>query len=89
MFSYLDPQLNLKNFTFIRADNLHHCKRGGGSICLEKTLGCSPRKSKQNVIYLDRSLSQSKDDLDNFLLNFEQRMSDRMSQNPLFMLVTG
>ena len=41
------------------------------------------------VISLYRSPSQSKNDLDQFLLNFKQLISDRMSQNPHFILVTG
>ena len=41
------------------------------------------------VIYLYQSPSQSKYEFDHFLLNFEQFISDRMSQNRLFMLVTG
>ena len=44
---------------------------------------------KLYVIFMYRSLSQSKDEFDHFLLNFEQLISDRMSQNPHFILVTG
>ena len=35
------------------------------------------------------SPSQSKDEFDYFHLNFEQPLSDKMSRNPLSMLVTG
>ena len=40
-------------------------------------------------MYLYRSPSKSKGEFDHFLLNFEQLVSDRMSQNPLLILVTG
>ena len=36
-----------------------------------------------------RSPSQSKDEFGQFFLNFEQLISDRMSHNPHFILVTG
>ena len=38
---------------------------------------------------LYRSPSQSKDKFDHFFLKFEQLISDRMSQNPCLILVTG
>ena len=44
---------------------------------------------KGYVISLYRSPSQSKDEFDQFLLNFEQLTSDRMNQNLHFILVTG
>ena len=34
-------------------------------------------------------LSQNKDKFDQFLLSFEELISDRMSQNPHFIYVTG
>ena len=40
------------------------------------------------VISLYRSPNQSKDDFDQFFLNFEQLISARMSRNPHFKLVT-
>ena len=47
------------------------------------------KKDKGYLISLYRSPSQSKDEFDQFLLNFEQLISDRMSQNPHFTLITG
>ena len=47
------------------------------------------QNKKGFVISLYRLPNQSKDEFDQFLLNFEQLMSDRMSQNPHFILVTG
>ena len=47
------------------------------------------QNKKGYVISLYRSPSQRKDEFDQFLLNFEQLISDRMSQNPHFILVTG
>ena len=47
------------------------------------------QNKKGYVISLHRSPSQRKDEFDQFLLNFEQLLSDRMSQNPHFILVTG
>ena len=76
----------------IRTDNPHNCKRGGVSIYFKEHLAVRPvniQNKKGYVIYLYRSPSQSKDDLDQFLVNFEQLISDRMSQNPRFILVTN
>ena len=100
-----DPRLNLKDFTFIRADNSHNCKRGGVGIHFKEHLAVHPvsplnlnecvvkeidiRDLKEYVISLYRSPSQSKDEFDHFLPNFEQLTSGRMSQSPLFVLVTG
>ena len=47
------------------------------------------QNKKGFVISLYRLPNQSKDEFDQFLLNFEQLMSDRMIQNPHFILVTG
>ena len=52
-------------------------------------LEISIQNNKGYVICLYRSPSQSKYEFDHFFLNFEQLISDRMSQNRLFMLVTG
>ena len=41
------------------------------------------------AITLYRSPNQSKDEFDQFLLNFEQLMSDKMNQNLHFILVIG
>ena len=105
--SYSDDstQLNLKDFTLIRADNPHNCKRGGVSIFFKVHLAVRPvsplnlneslkleidiQNKKRFVISLYRSPNQSKDEFDQFLLNFEQLISDRMSQNPHFISVTG
>ena len=58
--------------------NLHEC------LVLEINI----QNKKGYIIYLYRSPSQSKDEFDQFLLNFEQLISDRMIQNPHFILVT-
>ena len=47
------------------------------------------QNKKGFVISLYQSPNQSKDEFDQFFLNFEQLISDRMSQNPHFILVTG
>ena len=51
--------------------------------------GNNIQNKKGYLISLYSSPSQSKDEFDQFLLNFEQPISDRMSQNPHFILVTG
>ena len=100
-----DTRLNLKDFTLIRAGNPHNCKRGGVSIYFKIHLAVRPvnplnlhecfvleiniQNKKGYVISLYRSPSQSKDEFDQFLLNFEQLISDIMSQNRHFLLVTG
>ena len=98
-----DSRLNLKDFTLIQADNPHNCKRGGASIYFKEHLAVhlvSPLNLNecfgleiniQNkagyVISLPQSPSQSKDEFDYFIPNFEQLRSDKMSLNPLFILV--
>ena len=93
-----DTRLNLKDFTLIRAKNPHNCKRGGVSIYFKEHLAVRPvsplnlneclaleiyiQNKKGYVISLYQSPSQSKDEFDQFFLNFEQLISDRMSQNP-------
>ena len=47
------------------------------------------QNKKGYAISLYQSPSQSRDEFDQFLLNFEQLISDRMSQNSHFILVTG
>ena len=37
-----DTQLNLKDFTLIRTDNPHNCKRGGVSIYFKEHLAIRP-----------------------------------------------
>ena len=94
-----DTRLNLKDFNLIRADNPHNYKRGGVSINFKEHLAVRPVSplnlneclvleinildKKGFVISLYRSPNQSKDKFYQFLLNFEQLLSDRMSQNPL------
>ena len=79
--------------------------RGGVSIYLKEHLAVRPvsplnlneclvlevnvQNKKGYVISLYRSPSQSMDEFDQFLLNFERLLSDRISQNPHFILVTG
>ena len=90
-----DTRFNLKNFTLIRADNPHNCKRGGVSIYFKEQLAVHPLSplnlyeclvleinipnKKGYVIFLYRLPSQSKDEFDQFFLNFEQLISNRMS----------
>ena len=85
----------------IIADNPHNCKRGGVSIYFKEHLAVRPvsllnldgclvleiniANEKGFVISLYRSPNQSKDE---FLLNSEQLIPDRMNQNPHFILVT-
>ena len=51
--------------------------------------GKNIQNKKGYLISLYWSPSQIKDEFDQFLLNFEQPISDRMGQNPHFILVTG
>ena len=52
-------------------------------------LEINAQNKKGFVISVYHSPNQSKDKFDQFLLNFEQLISDRMSQNPHFILLTG
>ena len=89
-----DTRLNLKDFTLIRAENPHNCKRGGVSVYFKEHLAVCPvsplnlneslvleiniQNKKGFVISLYPSPNQSKDEFDQFLLNFEQLVSDRI-----------
>ena len=53
------------------------------------TMEINIQNKKGYVISLYRSPSQSKDEFDQFLRNFEQLISGRLNQNPHFLLVTG
>ena len=92
--SYAYDNTQLKDFTLIRADNPHNCKTGGVSIYFKEHLVVLPVsplnlneclvleiniQNKKRIISLYRSPSQSKDEFDQLLLNFEQLISDRMS----------
>ena len=102
--SYAYDNTQLKDFTLIRADNPHNCKTGGVSIYFKEHLVVRPVsplnlneclaleiniQNKKRIISLYRSPSQSKDEFDQFLLNFEQLISDRISQHLNFISVTG
>ena len=52
-------------------------------------LEINKQNKKRYVASLSWSFSQSKNEFDQFLLNFKQLIFDRMSQNPHFVLVTG
>ena len=41
------------------------------------------------MISLYRSLSQTHDEFDDFLLNFEQFLCDAIARNPYFVLIIG
>ena len=84
----------------IRADNPHNCKRGGVSIYFKELLAvrhvsplnlheCLVQEINSRIKKDMQSPCQTKDEFDQFLLNFEQLISDRMNQNPRFILVTG
>ena len=99
-----DTGLNLKDFSLIRENNPRYCKRGRISIHFKEHLYVRPvnplnlheclvleiniQNKKGWVFSPYRSPSQSKDEFDQFLMNFEQLIFDRMIQNPHFMLVT-
>ena len=80
-YAYDDTRLNLKDFILIRAVNPHNCKRGRVSIYFKEHLAVRPVSPS--------NLNEYKDEFDQFLLDFEQLISDRMSQNLHFILVTG
>ena len=98
-YALYDPLLNFKDFTLIRVDNPHNWKRGGATICFKEHCAVRPvsflnldeclglesniQNKKGYVISLSQSPSQNKDLFDQFILNFEQLISDRMIQNPL------
>ena len=100
-----DTRLDVKDFTLIRANNSHNCKRGEVSISFNEHLAVCPisplnldeclvlqiniQNKEGFVISLYRLLTQSKEEFNQFLLNFEQLIFDRIRQNPHFILVTG
>ena len=99
-----DTQLNLKDFTLTGADNPRNSKIGGVSINFKKHLAVLPisllslneclvlksniQNKKGYVTSLCQSPSQSKNEFHQLTLNFEQLISNRMSQNSLYILVT-
>ena len=82
-----DTRLDVKDFTLIRANNSHNCKRGEVSISFNEHLAVCPisplnldeclvlqiniQNKEGFAISLYRSLTQSKEKFNQFLLNFE------------------
>ena len=102
---YDDPRLNLSGYKLVRADNLSNNKRGGVGIYFKETLAIRPAPTnslkeclllevfignkKGFVLSLYRSLSQSREEFYDFLFSLGQLLSNMISQNPIFLLVTG
>ena len=100
-----DTRPNLKYCTLIRADNPHNCKRDGVSIYFKEHLAVRPvsplnlneslvleiniQNKKGYVVSLTDHLVKVRMSLISFVLNFEQLISDKMSPDPHFILVTG
>ena len=99
-----DERLNMKGYKLIRADNPSDSKKGGMGIYYKEVLAVRPVDVKNlneclifavsienrgYVVSLYRSPSQTQDECDIFLINFEQLISDIITKNPLFVLITG
>ena len=95
---YDDPRLNLSGsgYRLVRADNN---KRGAVGIYSTPSNRQVPTSSllevfiigneKGFVLSLSRSPSQSQLEFHNFLFSLDQLLSNKLSQNPIFILVTG
>ena len=104
-FPYDDPRLNLSGYKLVRADKLSNNKRGGFSIYFKETLAIRPvpinslkeclllqvfiANKKGFVLSLYRSPNQSQEEFYDFLFSLDQLLSNMISQNPMFLLVTG
>ena len=102
---YDDPRLNLSGYKLVRADNLSNNKRGGVGIYFKETLAIRPvptnslkeclllevfiGNKKGFVLSLYRSPSQSQEEFYDLLFSLDQLLSKMISQNPIFLLVTG
>ena len=95
----------MKDYELIRADNPNDSKKGGvgiyykdflavGSVKVKNLNEClifevSIKNKRGYVVSLYRSPSQTQDKFDIFLINFEQLISDIITKNPLFVLISG
>ena len=95
----------MKGYKLIRADNLSDSKKGGVAIYYKEVLAVRPvevknlnkcvifevpiKKKSGCVVSLYRLSSQTEDELDIFLISFEQLIGDIIVTNPLFVLITG
>ena len=95
----------MKGYKLIRADNPSDSKKGGMGIYYKEVLAVRPvdvKNLNECLIFavsienkrgyvgsLYRSPSQTQDECDIFLINFEQLISDIITKNPLFVLITG
>ena len=102
---YDDPTLNLSGYKLVRTDNLSNNKRGDIVIYFKETLTIRPvptnslkeclllevfiGNKKRFVLSLYRSPSQSQEGFYDFLFLLDQLLSNIVSQNPTFLLVTG
>ena len=100
-----DVKLHLNGYKLARADNPNNNKRGGVGVYFKESLrtrqvelnnlnkyivfeACIQNK-KVYIISIYRSPSQTHNEFDNFLLNFEQFLCDIIARNPYFVLITG
>ena len=97
--------LNLSSYKLVIADNLSNIKRGDDGIYFKKTLAFRPvptnslkeclllevfiGNKKGFVLSLYRSPSQSQEEFYDFLFSLDQLLSNMISQNPMFLFVTG
>ena len=102
---YDDPRLNLCGYKLVRADNLRNNKTGGVGIYFKETLAIRPvptnslkecllleifiGNKRGFVLSLYRSPSQSQEEFYDLLFSLDQLLSKMISQNPIFLLVTG
>ena len=100
-----NERLNMEGYKLIRADNRTDSQKGGVGIHYKEFLAVlsvevenlnecvifevSIKNERGYVVSLCRSPSQTEDEFDIFLLNFEQLIGDIIAENPLFVLITG
>ena len=93
---YDDPRLNLSGYKLVRANN----KRGAVCIYFKETFSNQPvptnsllevfiGNEKGFVLSLSTSPSQSQVEFHDFLFSLDELLSNKLSQNPIFILVTG
>ena len=95
----------MSGYKLVRADNLSNSKRDGVGIYFKETLAIRPvptnslkeclllevfiGNKKGFVLSIHRSPSQLEEQFCDFLFSLDQLLSNMISQNPIFLLVTG
>ena len=100
-----DERLNLNGYTLTRKDHPDDVKRGGVCVYMKNSLATRVsnvsrldecviielivNNKKGYILSLYRSPSQTNDEFDEFLLNFDHTLNHISSLNPSFVMILG